>query len=182
MNAPINTSQLSRRALLKGGALTVAFAMSGTTSGLLKQAIAQGAPARNLDPNSVDAFFAIGADGRIEPGGAQPGALVTLHGISGATPLADEVRYLARHLRWDAEEELSRIVGDVAAHRLADGVRAFIGWQRDSAIRIGEALVDYAVQERGALVRRTELGQLAGDIERFAQALEALENRVSHLD
>ena len=126
--------------------------------------------------------FAIGADGRIEPGGAQPGALVTLHGISGATPLADEVRYLARHLRWDAEEELSRIVGDVAAHRLADGVRAFIGWQRDSAIRIGEALVDYAVQERGALVRRTELGQLAGDIERFAQALEALENRVSHLD
>src|SRR5213078_2183711 len=56
---------LSRRALLKGGALTVAFAMSGTTSGLLKQAIAQGAPARNLDPNSVDAFFAIGTNGSV---------------------------------------------------------------------------------------------------------------------
>src|SRR5205807_734628 len=65
MNAPINTSQFSRRALLKGGALTVAFVMSGTTGGLLKQAIAQDAPARNLDPNSVDAFFSIGADGRV---------------------------------------------------------------------------------------------------------------------
>ena len=64
MNAPINTSQLSRRALLKGGALTVAFVMSGTTGGLLKQAIAQDASPRNLDPNSVDAFFAIGHEGQ----------------------------------------------------------------------------------------------------------------------
>jgi len=126
--------------------------------------------------------LAIGAEGRIEPGGAEPAALVTLQGITGATPLADELRYLARHLRWDAEEELSRIIGDVAAHRLADAVRGFFAWQRESAVRIGEALVDYAVEERGALVRRPELAQLAGDIERFAQALEALEQRVSRLD
>jgi len=126
--------------------------------------------------------FVIGADGRIAPGGAEPGALVTLQGISGATPLADELRYLARHLRWDAEEELSRIVGDVAGHRLAGALRAFLDWQRDAALRIGEALVDYAVQERGVLVRRPELALLAGDIERFAQALEALEQRVSRLD
>lgn len=65
MNAHINTSQLSRRALLKSGVLTVAFAVSSTAGGLLEQAAAQGAPMRNLDPNSVDAFFAIGADGRI---------------------------------------------------------------------------------------------------------------------
>ena len=65
MNAPFNASEVSRRALLKGGALTIAFAMSGTTAALLDGAAAQGAPARNLDPNSVDAFFSIGADGRI---------------------------------------------------------------------------------------------------------------------
>src|SRR5947209_20375047 len=65
MNAPFNAARLSRRALLKGGVLTVAFAWSGTTTGLLEPAAAQGAPPRNLDPNSVDAFFAIGADGRV---------------------------------------------------------------------------------------------------------------------
>ena len=65
MNAPFNASEVSRRALLKGGALTIAFAMSGTSGALFDGAAAQGAPARNLDPNSVDAFFSIGADGRI---------------------------------------------------------------------------------------------------------------------
>ncbi len=65
MNAPCNVSDVSRRALLKGGALTIAFAMSGATSALLDEAAAQGAPPRNLDPNSVDAFFGIGSDGRV---------------------------------------------------------------------------------------------------------------------
>ena len=65
MNAPFDTSQLSRRALLKGGALTVAFAISGAAGGLVGQAAAQGAASRKLDPNSVDSFFAIGGDGRV---------------------------------------------------------------------------------------------------------------------
>ncbi len=65
MKAPFNSSEVSRRALLKGGALTVAFAMSGATGALFEQAAAQAATARNLDPNSVDAFFSIGANGRV---------------------------------------------------------------------------------------------------------------------
>ena len=65
MNAPFDLTQVSRRALLKGGALTIAFAMTGTASAVLDGAAAQGPPARNLDPNSVDAFFSIGKDGRV---------------------------------------------------------------------------------------------------------------------
>jgi ubiquinone biosynthesis protein UbiJ len=125
--------------------------------------------------------LAIGAGGRIEPGGPEPAALITLEGVSGETPLAEEVRYLARHLRWDAEEELSRIVGDVAAERLVGTARAFVRWQRDAALRVGEALADYATQESGALVRRGELAQLGADIARFAAVLEQLEQRVSRL-
>ena len=65
MNAPFKASAISRRTLLQGGALTVAFAISGTAAMLPETASAQGAPARNLDPNSVDAFFSINADGRV---------------------------------------------------------------------------------------------------------------------
>jgi len=65
MNAPFNTPEISRRALLKGGALTIAFALAGTTGPLFDDAAAQAAPARTLDPNSVDAFFSIGANGRV---------------------------------------------------------------------------------------------------------------------
>jgi ubiquinone biosynthesis protein UbiJ len=125
--------------------------------------------------------LSVGADGRIEPGGPEPSAVVTLDGISGATALAEDLRHLARHLRWDAEEELSRLFGDVAAHRMANALRAFVRWQRDAAVRLAEALVDYG-EERGALVRGPELAQVTADVERLVRALDALEQRVARLD
>lgn len=65
MNAPFQTSELSRRLLLRGGALTVAFALSGASVGLPGNAAAQASPARVLDPEKVEAFLAINADGTV---------------------------------------------------------------------------------------------------------------------
>ena len=116
--------------------------------------------------------------GRIEEGGVEPEVIVGLDGISGCGEFADEVRYLAKHFRWDAEEELSRLVGDVAAQRIGDTVRAFAHWQRDAARRVGEALADYATAETGTLVRRGELEDLARQLERLGAAIERLERRL----
>jgi len=124
----------------------------------------------------------VGAEGRIEPGGPEPAAVITLSGIAGSGAFAEELRYLARHLRLDAEEELSRVVGDVAAQRIGDGVRAMVRWQRDAAVRAGEALADYVVDARRMLVRRAELAQLAADIARLGNAVADLEQRIAHLD
>lgn len=43
--------------------------------------------------------------------------------IEGDVQLAGDVNWLVDHLRWDIEEDLSRIVGDAAAHTLAQGAR-----------------------------------------------------------
>jgi ubiquinone biosynthesis protein UbiJ len=44
--------------------------------------------------------------------------------IEGDVQLAAEVNWLADHVRWDAEEDLSRIVGDVPAHALGQAARS----------------------------------------------------------
>ena len=124
----------------------------------------------------------VAPNGRVEPGGPDPSAVITLSGVSGGGGFADELRYLARNLRPDVEEELSRVVGDVAAQRIGDGVRAIARWQRDAAARAGEALADYVVDERKLAVRRAELAQLAADIARLAAVLAALEQRIARLD
>ena len=62
MNAPARSSSFSRRAVLKGGALTVAFAFPTAAT----KAFAQGgAGPRPVDPKEVDAFLAINADGTV---------------------------------------------------------------------------------------------------------------------
>src|SRR3974377_152667 len=56
------TAGLSRRAVLKGGALTVGFALAGIPF----DPRAQGATAaRVLDPKEVDAYLAVNGDGTV---------------------------------------------------------------------------------------------------------------------
>ena len=45
--------------------------------------------------------------------------------IEGDVQLAAELGWLAENLRWDFEEDLSRVLGDIAAHAIADAARKF---------------------------------------------------------
>ena len=63
MNAPVKLHRFSRRALLKGGALTVGLALTGLRNDASGQGAA-GAP-RVLDTKEVDAFLAVNGDGTV---------------------------------------------------------------------------------------------------------------------
>jgi ubiquinone biosynthesis protein UbiJ len=95
--------------------------------------------------------------------------------VHGDERLAAEVLVLARHLRWDVEEDLARIFGDVAAHRLGEAARAFAAWHLDAAQRLATALADYATEERQVLTRRA-------DLDAFAESLAALRDAIARLD
>ena len=55
--------------------------------------------------------------------------------IEGDVQLAAEVNWLADHVRWDPEEDLARLIGDVPAHRIAAAGR-----------RTAEALREFVTQ------------------------------------
>ena len=139
------------------------------------------------------------AEGTVEPGGAEPGLTMTLKpellaalargeehamravDVQGDAKLAAEILVLARHLRWDAEEDLSRLVGDVAAHRLAEAGRAFAAWHLDAAQRLAAALADYVTEEKQLLARRADLADLGDSVARLRDALARLDKRVERL-
>jgi ubiquinone biosynthesis protein UbiJ len=144
--------------------------------------------------------FGILPGGTVQAGDAEPGLLMTLKpeflvglargeehamrsvDVEGNAKLAAEVLLLARHLRWDAEEDLSRLFGDVAAHRLADAARAFAAWHLDAAQRLAAAVADYATEEKQLLARRAELDALAESVARLRDAIARLDKRVERLD
>jgi ubiquinone biosynthesis protein UbiJ len=105
--------------------------------------------------------------------------------VSGDARLAAEVMWLVRHLRESlpdiAEEDLSRLVGDVAAHRLARGARDFFAWQADAAQRLATAFADYATEESRILVGRAEHQVFAASVAQLRDALERLEQRIGRL-
>ena len=143
--------------------------------------------------------FCVLPGGRVEAGGQEPALVVRLSPealialargeehflrsveVSGNARFAAEVMTLVRHLRWDAEEDLSRLVGDVAAHRLVGLARGFAAWQADAARRLAASIADYLVEEKRVLVARPLAEDLAADIARLRDAVERLEKRVQRL-
>jgi len=104
---------------------------------------------------------------------------------SGDPRLAAEVMGLARQLRSAApeiaEEDLSRVVGDVAARRLAQGASDFLAWQADAARRLAESFADYVTEEKRMVVGRAEHDAFAAAVSELRDALERLEKRTGRL-
>jgi len=98
--------------------------------------------------------------------------------VSGNPQLAAEILAMFRYLRWDVEEDLSRVVGDVAAHRIAGAARAFATWQADAGKRLAENLLEYAVEERRLIVTRAEFDDFAANVARLRDDLARLEQRI----
>jgi ubiquinone biosynthesis accessory factor UbiJ len=102
--------------------------------------------------------------------------------FAGDAELAAALQYLARHLEWDVEEDLSRVVGDVAAHRIAGGARDFVAWQKEAAVRLGQNFAEYLTEEAGVIAPQAEVAGFARTVDDLRDAVERLEKRIAHLE
>jgi ubiquinone biosynthesis protein UbiJ len=103
-------------------------------------------------------------------------------GIEGQADLAAVVDELFRKLRWDFEEDLSRVFGDVVAHRLAGGGRDLAAWQRNALQRLAENLAEYWTEERPLLVRPADAERLHRDSRALQDEVARLERRIALLE
>lgn len=141
--------------------------------------------------------FAIDASGLCEPQDAEASPDVTIHlpadtplrllqgldrvmagaRVDGNAEFATELSFVLRHLRWDAEEDLSRIFGDIAARRLVQGAGRLAALQADTSGRLAENITEYLVHEKGVLIGNAEFSIFRNDLLRLNDALARLEAR-----
>ena len=100
---------------------------------------------------------------------------------SGDLELARTVDHVRRHLEWDYEEDLSRLFGDVAAHRIAEGIRGFDRWGRNAALDLGRAFAEYAAHEAPLVASAEGLHEFAREVDEVRAAVDRLESRVGAL-
>lgn len=116
MQEPEAQARLARQA---GGTVEARWRMFEmrlriTPAGLLDLAPADAQPDLTLSLSEVSPWqFAQAA-----LGGERP----PVH-IAGDVQLAADVNWLVEHVRWDAEEDLARIVGDAPAHAMGETMR-----------------------------------------------------------
>jgi len=101
--------------------------------------------------------------------------------VQGDSDFAEALHFVVRNARWDAEEDLARLLGDRAAHRVAQAGRDALKFQARVADSIARNLTDYWVEERPLIARRADVAQFVQDVDTLRDDVERLAQRVERL-
>ena len=101
--------------------------------------------------------------------------------VAGDTDFAATVHQLARHLRWVGEEDLSRIFGDIAAHRMADTGRALQRWGERSFENTARSFAEYWTEEQPLIASARAVKEFVSDVDALRDDVARLEKRLELL-
>jgi ubiquinone biosynthesis protein UbiJ len=159
-----------------------------------------------IDASTVSLRLRVTADGMVAAGNGEEGANVTIRvkladlpliaqnrerafsyvKIEGDAEFANTISQLAKGLRWEAEHDLERVVGPIAATRLVGGARSLFDAARAGQQKVAENVAEYFLEENPLLIRpamvdeyATDVSRLRDDVERFAKRIAKLQSRLA---
>jgi ubiquinone biosynthesis protein UbiJ len=159
-----------------------------------------------IDASPVELRLRVAADGMVEAATAGQAAAVTIRlklsdlpliaqhrerafsyvQIEGDAEFANAISRLSQSLRWEAEHDLERLVGPVAAVRMVAGVKSALASLQQGQRKAAENVAEYFLEENPVLVRPVTAQAFAGDVtrlrddvERFAKRLDKLEQKLT---
>lgn len=102
--------------------------------------------------------------------------------IAGDAEVAQRFRDLLAAAQPDVEEELSRVIGDVAAHQVANVARGFFDWGRRAADSFSQNVAEYLQEEGRDLPTRVELEEFLESVDHLREAADRFEARLARLE
>jgi len=155
-----------------------------------------------IDTGVVQLRMRVTRDGMVEPGSEEMPATVTIRvklsdlplilqhrdrafsyvKIEGDAEFANTISHLSKGLRWEAEHDLERLFGPIAATRLAEGARATVSGVASTGKKFAENVAEFLLEERAVLIRPSQVGDLGDDITRLRDDVERAAKRIEKLE
>ncbi|QAU33399.1 SCP2 sterol-binding domain-containing protein [Janthinobacterium sp. 17J80-10] len=102
--------------------------------------------------------------------------------IEGDADFANAISQLSESLKWEAEEDLGRVVGDVAAHRIVSTAKSALSGARARGQALQENIAEYFLEENPMLLRPHAVADFGREVGKLRDDIERLEKRVRKLD
>jgi len=102
--------------------------------------------------------------------------------LSGDPALARDFEKLLNLARPDWEEELSRLVGDVAAHQLGNIARGLFEWSNKAAATLSQDAGEFLQEESRDLPTRFEVDEFLDEVDRLSADASRVEKRIARLE
>lgn len=99
--------------------------------------------------------------------------------FEGNSEFASTLSSIARNINWDVEEDLSQVIGDMAARRIVGSASATRLFIREAESRLLANVAEYLTEEKRAFTSKQELESLASENENLRDALARLEAKIN---
>src|SRR5690349_5840440 len=77
--------------------------------------------------------------------------------ISGDSVFGQEVLEIGQNLRWDVEQDLSDVMGDILAHRVVRAGENLAHWHNETLHNLSQALMEYLTEEQPVLAKPIDM-------------------------
>jgi ubiquinone biosynthesis protein UbiJ len=102
--------------------------------------------------------------------------------VEGDADFANAISQVSQSLRWDAEEDLSKLFGDIAATRLVAGAKAAVQAAKTTQQAMAENVAEYLLEEKTVLVRPQAVQDFGDDVAKMRDDVERLQKRIEKLE
>lgn len=103
--------------------------------------------------------------------------------ISGNQSFAEELINIGKQINLNMiiKHDLSKVIGDIPAHRIANTGEHLMQWQTKNFGRISQALAEYWTEENIVLTKRATSNQFIREVTNLQHTIEKLEQRLDRL-
>lgn len=155
-----------------------------------------------IDAGSAALRLRVTADGYLEPAPAEAPAGVTIRvklsdlplilqnrerafsyvRIDGDAEFANAISSLSKSLRWEAEHDLEKVIGPIAAVRAVSGARAAFEAVKTGHQKLAENVAEFLLDEKQVLVRPQTVHAFSADVTRLRDDVERAAKRLAKLE
>ena len=101
--------------------------------------------------------------------------------IDGDTHLATELAKVFSNVRWDFEDDLSKLVGDVPANKIGAFSRHAVTTVKETTANLAGMLSEYWQEEKPMLAKKRHIEQFNAEVDILRADVERLEKRLNKL-
>lgn len=101
--------------------------------------------------------------------------------IEGDTHLAADFAKVIQHMRWDAAEDVSRIIGDIPAQKISDFSQHSVKEIKHQLTNLAEMLAEYWQEEIPVLAKKRQVETFNASVDTLVSDVDRLEKRADKL-
>lgn len=98
--------------------------------------------------------------------------------ITGDTHLATELAKVFAHMRWDYEDDLSKLTGDIPAYKMADFGRNAVATIKETSTNLAEMLSEYWQEEMPVIAKKRHVEQFNSEVDTLRADVARLEKKL----